>query len=224
MLDLGFNHLDCRGRRRSDRRADRANLRRRKVLARLEGDRRSFRQVVEPHAAHVSASKRVAFAVLAEKRADSSIFPKLRDGAAHSWCPTSLQTLLLLSRESTEDYPDKVVAYLVYPCGQSTSIERLGTIVSRVYPPSHHDQEPPTSCARNAVSSRQVPGTRTTACATGIVLCRAERLYRVRGETPRGTPGPTRSPYRTVTGPIVASLGDVITSPSRRRSSARRSS
>jgi hypothetical protein len=169
-MDLWFNDLDCRGRRRSDRRADRANLRRRKVLAGLEGDRRPFRQVVEPHAAHVSASKRVALAVLAEKRADSSVFPKLRDGAAHSWCPTSLQTLLLLSRESTEDYPDKTVAYLGYPCGQSTSVERLGTIVSRVYPPSHHDQERPTSCARNAVSSRQVPGTGTTARAVGIAL------------------------------------------------------
>jgi hypothetical protein len=126
MLDRWFNHLDCRRRRRSDRRADRPNLRRREVLARLEGDCRPFRQVVKPHAAHVSAPKRVAFAVLAEKRADSSVFPKLRDGAAHSWCPTSLRTLLLLSRESTVDYSDKTIAHLDCPYGQSTSVERLG--------------------------------------------------------------------------------------------------
>src|SRR6516164_9300764 len=72
----------------SDGSVDRANLGRRKVLARLEGDSRPFRQLVEPHRAHVIASKRVALAVLAEKRSHASVPLELCDGAAHTSCPT----------------------------------------------------------------------------------------------------------------------------------------
>src|SRR5260221_13623520 len=74
------------GSRQSARRANRAHTGRRKVLVRLERDRCAFSQVVEPHIAHVVASKRVALAVLAEQRA--VVAPELRDAAGHTSCPT----------------------------------------------------------------------------------------------------------------------------------------
>ena len=52
----------------SDLSCDQANTGRRKLFVRLEGDSRPFRQLVEPHLAHVIAAKGVVLAVLAEKR------------------------------------------------------------------------------------------------------------------------------------------------------------
>ena len=75
------------GGRGSDGSANWANLGCRKVLARLEGNSRPFRQLMEPHAAHVSASKRIALPVLAEKRSHSSVLLESRNGAAHTSCP-----------------------------------------------------------------------------------------------------------------------------------------
>src|SRR5256885_16149838 len=88
--------------------AERANLGRRKVLARLEGDSRPFRQVVEPHPAHVSAPKHIAFAVLAEKRSHSSVLLDLRYGPAHRLCPICL-------RRCRSAYTRAAMVFSAYP-------------------------------------------------------------------------------------------------------------
>ena len=54
-------------------RTDRAHTGRRKVLARLKGDRRRFRQLVKPHVPEVVAPKRIGLGVFAEQRSLSGL-------------------------------------------------------------------------------------------------------------------------------------------------------
>src|ERR1035437_764211 len=75
-------------------RADRAHSGRRQALARLEGDRRRVRQLVEPRVPQVVAPKRIGLAVFAEKRPGAPVPLESDDGAGHTLWPTCFSRCL----------------------------------------------------------------------------------------------------------------------------------
>ena len=80
--DRAHSDRCCRGAEARERRSGRD------VLARLEGDRCPFRQLVEPRVPQVATPKRIGLTVVAEERPPASVSLELRDDAGHALWPT----------------------------------------------------------------------------------------------------------------------------------------